>query len=524
MANLALSTLQSPPDERLGACGKVGRAILQTSQKAAMNESLARICHNIWDLVLVPRIVGAPSPLGMQRLKMADHCLLMESCLLQYLHKVCSYFRDMMQYSPHPLQDFDILLAVWYRELYTILQMRLNRRLLALCLAESSLARAGISFSKEREKNDMNLRTTDRDVTTMDQNLRPLDWNIITMRRSFSWEFDYLSYYYDLLTLDLRVKYSLLVLQKIYYPILAVVGVTVNMLTIGILSRGKCGLSKCVTRYLVAMAAADLLVIIIDLILRQIPIRFRDSFIFLYYIRVCNINAILLYAATDCSVWFTVAFTFDRFVAICCRKLKTRYCTEKTADMVLGAVTLLSSLKDITWYFLVSDKYRLGNTPWFCRIKSHVMFSSVWGTIAFLHSFLTPGFAFVLILMLNAFTVRHIVYASRARRRLRARSSVDNPKDPEMKSRRKSIILLFFISANFMLLWSELMVYSMWQRMWWLDYKSVILPAFVKEMGFMLQLLSCCTNTVIYVVTQTQFREQLKNVLKYPFSPIIKNK
>ncbi|XP_067881321.1 probable G-protein coupled receptor 139 [Heterodontus francisci] len=298
----------------------------------------------------------------------------------------------------------------------------------------------------------------------------------------------------------------------------------VNLLTIGILSRGKCGLSKCVTRYLVAMAAADLLVIIIDLILRQIPIRFRDSFIFLYYIRVCNIHAILLYAATDCSVWFTVAFTFDRFVAICCRKLKTRYCTEKTADMILGAVTLLSSLKDITWYFLESDKYRLGNTPWFCRRKSHVMFSSVWGTIAFLYSFLPPGFAFVLILMLNAFTVRHIVCASRARRRLRARSSLDNPKDPEMKSGRKSIILLFFISANFMLLWSELMVYSMWQRMWWLDYNSVILPAFVKEMGFMLQLLSCCTNTVIYVVTQTQFREQLKNVLKYPFSPIIKNK
>ncbi|XP_067909617.1 probable G-protein coupled receptor 139 [Heterodontus francisci] len=399
-----------------------------------------------------------------------------------------------------------------------------NRRLLAVCLAESSLALAGISFSKEREKNGMNLRTTDRNVTTMDQNLRPLDWNIITMRRSFSWEFDYLSYYYDLLTLDLRVLYSLLVIQKIYYPILAVVGVAVNLLTIGILSRGKCGLSKCVTRYLVAMAAADLLVIILDLILRQIPIRYRDSFIFLYYIRVCNIHAILLYADTDCSVWFTVAFTFDRFMAICCRKLKARYCTEKTANMILGAVTVLSGLKDITWYFLVSDKYRFWNSPWFCRIKAHVMISPVWGTIAFLHSFLTPGFAFVLILMFNVFTFRHIAYASRARRRLRAHSSVDNPKDPEMKSRRKSIILLFFISANFMLLWSELMVYSMWQRMWWLDYQSVILPAFVREMGFMLQLLSCCTNTVIYVVTQTQFREQLKNVLKYPFSPIIKNK
>ncbi|XP_067882469.1 probable G-protein coupled receptor 139 [Heterodontus francisci] len=293
-------------------------------------------------------------------------------------------------------------------------------------------------------------------------------------------------------------------------------------MTIVILSRGKCGLSKCVTRYLVAMAAADLLVIILYLILRHIPIRYRETFLALYDICVCNIHATLLYAATDCSVWFTVSFTFDRFVAICCQKLKIRYCKEKTADMVLGTVTVLSCLKDITWYFLVSNQYSHFNSPWFCRVKTDVLSSLVWGTIAFLHSIITPGVAFVLILLLTAFTVRHMKVASRARRRLRPHSSGESPRDPEMDNRRKSIIFLFVISGNFILLWSELMVHSIWKCMWWLVYNSAILPAFLMEMGFMLQLLSCCTNTCIYAVTQTKFRSQLKNVVMYPITIILK--
>ncbi|XP_078060947.1 uncharacterized protein LOC144486805, partial [Mustelus asterias] len=55
---------------------------------------------------------------------------------------------------------------------------------------------------------------------------------------------------------------------------------SVNLVTIASLSRGKCGLSNCVTRYLVAMAVADFLVIFFDLILRHIPIVFYMEFSF----------------------------------------------------------------------------------------------------------------------------------------------------------------------------------------------------------------------------------------------------
>ncbi|XP_067881782.1 probable G-protein coupled receptor 139 [Heterodontus francisci] len=255
------------------------------------------------------------------------------------------------------------------------------------------------------------------------------------------------------------------------------------------------------------MSEADLLVIILDLILRHIPIVYREQFQFLKSIPVCNIHAVLLHAATDCSVWFTVTFTFDRFVAICCQTLK---------------MSVLSCLKNIFWYFMLTGEYSLENDRWFRDVTEDVMLSRVWVTIELLHHILTPGLPFVVILLLNALTVRHILVSSRARRKLRAHSSGGSRRDPEMESRRKSIILLSVISGNFNLLWAVLMVFLIWRQIWYLGSVSVYLPPFLWESGFILQLLSCCTNTAIYAGTQTQFRKQLKNVLKYPLTSIVK--
>ncbi|XP_043539064.1 neuropeptides capa receptor-like isoform X2 [Chiloscyllium plagiosum] len=295
---------------------------------------------------------------------------------------------------------------------------------------------------------------------------------------------------------------------------------TVNVVTIFVLLYKDCGLSLCVSRYLVAMAVADLLVTILDLILRHIRSVYWEQFYFLKYIPVCNIHAVLLYVATDCSVWFTVTFTFDRFVAICCQKLKSKYCCEKIAAVVLGTVTVLSCLKNIFWYFMLSGQYLLGNNPWFCHITNDVLLSHVWATIEFLHHILNPALPFLLILLLNIFTVRHILLTSRARMRLQTYTNGNCQCDTEMQHRKKSITLLFVVSANFILLWSTFMVFSICSRLRYIGFESISLDYFVRELGYMLQLLSCCTNTAIYAVTQTKFRQQLKKVLKYPLTHV----
>ncbi|XP_069752345.1 cysteinyl leukotriene receptor 1-like [Narcine bancroftii] len=287
-----------------------------------------------------------------------------------------------------------------------------------------------------------------------------------------------------------------------------------------IVYRRRCGLSRCVTRYMVAMAAADLLVMIFDLTLMHIPIVFPYNFRFMLLLPVCNIHSALIYAVRDASVWFTVAFTFDRFVAICCQKLRTKYCTEKTAAMVLGTLTAFVCLKDTTWYFMEMKVYRLGKNPGFCGVENGVTYSVVWGTIELLHYIFTPFIPFFLILFLNALTVRNILVVSRARRRLRSQVHSGSSKDIEMESRRKSIVLLFVISGNFIFLWTMFTINVMLRRLFWLGIRVNNTNVVVHELGFMLQLLSCCTNTITYSMTQDNFRKQLKGMAKYPFSRI----
>uniref|UniRef100_UPI00398F1C75 probable G-protein coupled receptor 139 n=1 Tax=Pristiophorus japonicus TaxID=55135 RepID=UPI00398F1C75 len=307
-------------------------------------------------------------------------------------------------------------------------------------------------------------------------------------------------------------------IERIYYPILAVFGVTVNMVAIVILSRGKCGLSKCITRYLVGMAAADLFVVVTDVILNRINIMYFPVN-FLSITPVCSVLVVLCIASIDCSVWFTVAFTFDRFIAICCQKLRTKYCTQRTATVVLGAVCLVRPIRCIPFYFTFQPKIIIDQAPWFCFSNESFYNSPVWSAYEWIDSIISPLVPICLIVSFNALTVRHIIAANRIRRGLRNNGQDQN--DQNMENRKKSMILLFTLSGNFILLWMIYVVYSLnWlvENYNYMD-KYLNTPLYrVQQVGFMLQLLSACTNTCIYGLTQTKFREELKSGMKYLFT------
>ncbi|XP_048476697.1 probable G-protein coupled receptor 139 [Rhincodon typus] len=303
--------------------------------------------------------------------------------------------------------------------------------------------------------------------------------------------------------------------EKVFYTILAFIGVPVDLLAIIILSRGKCGVSPCTIRYLVVMAAADLMIIITDVPLR----RFRYYYYpqcFLDITPVCSVNGVLYRSARDCSVWFTVTFSFDRFVTICCQKLKTNYCTEKTATLVLATTCTLFCLKNIPFYFQYEPGKKINNVPFYCYIKSSYFIETWWVILDWLDTVLTPLLPFALILLLNAVTVRHILVTSRVRKRLKGESKGANTKDPEMESRRKSVILLFSISGSFILLWLIFVLnflYYVIQGINPEDYQQFLYH--FRRVGYMLQNLSCCTNTFIYAATLSMFRRKLSDAVNY---------
>ncbi|XP_078287841.1 putative G-protein coupled receptor 139 [Rhinoraja longicauda] len=305
----------------------------------------------------------------------------------------------------------------------------------------------------------------------------------------------------------------------LYYPILAAFGVPVSKILppavgINLIEKvGKCGLSKCITYYLVAMAAADLVVVFTGVILNRIvDIYFPGSYVLLT--PACRSKTAVVYATRDISVWLTVTFTFDRFVAICCRKLKNTYCTKQTAAVVIALVITLNCLKNIPWYFVYDPIYIVNKLPWYCRIRPVFYISPALLAFSFMDCIATPFLPFFLILLLNALTVKYIIAASRVRRALRGNPAESNP-DPEKENRKKSIILLFSISGNFILLWFTYIVHYLYYRITnTYSYSGYNDPVYIlQETGYMLLLLSCCSNTFIYAVTQSKFRQELLKIV-----------
>ncbi|XP_043540068.1 probable G-protein coupled receptor 139 [Chiloscyllium plagiosum] len=266
------------------------------------------------------------------------------------------------------------------------------------------------------------------------------------------------------------------------------------------------------------MAVADLSVMVFDVILYEI----KDSYFpysFFNYTPICCVNIFLIMASVDCSVWLTVAFTFDRFVAISCQKLRTTYCTVKTATVVIAVVCSLSSLQSVPGYFAVEPREIIDNVPWSCSIKASFYTLPIWQAFWWLDTILTPFVPFVLVILFNAMTIKHIQQANRIRRALRGKSGDQNCKDPEMETRRKSMIILLAISGNFIILWiitlvSYVSVQFTGAQLLVADYNDPF--TILEQSGYILRTLSCCTNTFIYAVSQRKFKEELKSMIKCP--------
>ncbi|XP_059498748.1 probable G-protein coupled receptor 139 [Stegostoma tigrinum] len=268
---------------------------------------------------------------------------------------------------------------------------------------------------------------------------------------------------------------------------------------------------------MLAMVTADLLVMLINVILFHIVSRLFP-YSFLSYTVV--IKLILYMSCTNVylSVWYTVCFTFDRYVAICCHKLKTKYSTVRTASRVIIIVSVLVYLENIPFWFAYEHQRTIKNIQWGFRPSVIFLTSPVGAMYSRLQNVLVTWIPFILILLFNGLTARHIVISNISRRRLRAQQA-ESQTDPEMKSRRKSIVLLFLVSGSFMLLNMTSAVSSLINTLAVLDQIHYTSPPYIAtETGYLLTHLSSCTNTCIYAMTQTRFRAELQNVLNSPWT------
>eukprot|EP00062_Callorhinchus_milii_P027022 gi/632989833/ref/XP_007883859.1/ PREDICTED: G-protein coupled receptor 15-like [Callorhinchus milii] len=268
------------------------------------------------------------------------------------------------------------------------------------------------------------------------------------------------------------------------------------------------------------MAVADLLVMFFDVILYE-TINGHLLHSPTQQTPVCRVHLVLCFVIIESSVWLTVAFTFDRFTAICCPQLKIKFCTERTAGLVIWTICAVLCVENIPIYFIYQPRFVINGQPWYCSVKPNFYTSPAWTVFAWLDVIANPILPFILILPFNTLTIRHVLLACKVRQGLRGAAK---GRDEEMESRRKSIILLFTISGSFVLLLLTYMVtfmYAMVTEAEYLqsDYSSPFTIA--EHVGYMLQRLNSCSNTFIYSVTQNQFRQQLKSIVTYPITRLL---
>ncbi|XP_078252008.1 uncharacterized protein LOC144591874 [Rhinoraja longicauda] len=267
------------------------------------------------------------------------------------------------------------------------------------------------------------------------------------------------------------------------------------------------------------MAVADLIVLIFEVILSEISDGYFP-FSFLNLSHICKLRIFFNCVSIDWSVWLTVTFTFDRFVTICNQNLRAKYCTEKTAAVVIGVTCSLSIIQNIPVYLFLIPLYNIDNVAWYCWITSDVYTTPIWVALSMIETILTPVVPMLLIILLNALTIKHIMHANRVRSGLRRNKKAESGADQEVENRRKSIVLLLAISGNFVLLW--MVTFVCFMSVYFLDVHLLGSDnndpfTIAEQSGYMLRALSACTNTFIYGVSQNKFREELKHVIKSPF-------
>ncbi|XP_048477164.1 probable G-protein coupled receptor 139, partial [Rhincodon typus] len=313
-------------------------------------------------------------------------------------------------------------------------------------------------------------------------------------------------------------------LIEILFPILAIFGIPANLMTVLVLSQGKCSLSKGITCYMTAMVTGDLMVLVFNVIVSQI-IRYYFPGSLLRYTHACRLNAFLQGLSLQLSIWFTIAFTFDRFVAICCHRLKARYCTERMAHVVISTLCALNILANIPLSIRYVPIYVLNNVQWGCRTVSGYQTSPVWAAHRWLTNISNTFLPTPLLLLLNSLTAQHILVASRARQALKSKTGGvrEMGRDPELKSRKTSIVLLFTISSCFMVLSAPITVIHIFigftQVVFFQGSSSLYLAI---RATLLLLCTSSCTNTCIYALTQRRFREEMKNIVRSPYSLLCK--
>ena len=232
-----------------------------------------------------------------------------------------------------------------------------------------------------------------------------------------------------------------------------------------------------------------------------------------YNVWTCRTYKVVFYTAGDVSVWLLVAFTFDRFIAVCFPLRKNRVCKWKRAAVASGIILVLALAKNFHEFWTRGPEYIDGKFNRVCGTQEQYAFflDYVRPWIALLLVMVIP---FILIFFFNCMIVYSLIKAQRMRSKAAAipactaASGTGNKPAKSSASFRQTTLMCLSISFAFLICVSPSIVLLIGKPYW--KYRTNVAYENAKAISNMLAFVNHCINFFLYCVSGRRFRQELK--------------
>ncbi|XP_063078741.1 probable G-protein coupled receptor 139 [Engraulis encrasicolus] len=308
--------------------------------------------------------------------------------------------------------------------------------------------------------------------------------------------------------------------QKVYYPLLCILGIPANLFTFYMICVRKCGMSETAIVYLSCLAVVDTLYLV-WVILLDLTLTFLQPQPFWHAQPWCGMMAVMQYGALCSSSWVVVVFTIERYqVLSSAANARQRFARSRTTVLTCAAIVVLSHLvsvpmgwvNDVTPVPLADDSNGSNATVPRCRYRE-AAFSTA---LVWLITFLSGGIPIVLVILFNSLIACHLCRSSRlfTAEEHRAMRGAANTRGVV----RRTVLILGTVSAAFVALsLPRFVTYCILRTQY--NYKAFDRNDYgmpinvIGDVANMLQNLNSCTNFLLYCVVSRRFRQELVSTL-----------
>ena len=232
-----------------------------------------------------------------------------------------------------------------------------------------------------------------------------------------------------------------------------------------------------------------------------------------YNVWTCRVYKVVFYTAGDVSIWLLVAFTFDRFIAVCFPLKKSSVCRWKRAAIASGTILFLALAKNFHEFWTRGPEYIKGKFYRICGTQAQYAFflDYVRPWIAFLLIMVIP---FVLLFLLNCMIVYSLIKAQRMRSKAAAApactatTGTGNKPQKSTASFRQTTLMCLSISFAFLICMAPSIVLLIGKPYW--KHRSKLAYENAKAICNLLGFVNHCINFFLYCVTGRRFRQELK--------------